>query len=411
MNRFLFILLSVGLFLRASAQTFSEGGIVYTQLTDTTVSVAPNDGGYTGELTVPATVEHDGVVYAVRGVDDRAFQTCASLTAVTLPEGLTSVGGYAFNQCTALSSVVLPSTLNEIGRYAFNQCTSLSSVVLPDGITDIPQGLFYMCTSLADVKLPAHLTSVGRNGFSYCTSLASLQLPATCTTLGYSPFNGCGFTSFEVPQGVSIIPAYCFSSCHQLSEVTLPEGIDSLASCAFQDCPMLATVDLPSTLHGLGKMTFASCMGLKSVYLPDGVAYVDNQCFYNCAALESVTLGKGVVKLGDDVFTKYKNTPSLSLRHLYIFTTTMLGGGTGFDESLYATTTLHVPEAMVEQYQQAEGWKRFAILPLTDGEFTGVGRTAAPAEAPGSYYDLQGRRVAQPTKGIYIHNGKKYIKR
>ena len=25
------------------------------------------------------------------------------------------------------------------------------------------------------------------------------------------------------------------------------------------------------------------------------------------------------------------------------------------------------------------------------------------------YYDLQGRKVAQPTKGLYIHNGKKVV--
>ena len=26
-----------------------------------------------------------------------------------------------------------------------------------------------------------------------------------------------------------------------------------------------------------------------------------------------------------------------------------------------------------------------------------------------SVYDLQGRKVAQPTKGLYIHNGKKVV--
>lgn len=297
MNRFLFILLSLGLFLRASAQTFSEGGIVYTQLTDTTVSVTSNANGYTGVVTVPATVEHDGTVYAVRGIDDRAFQACTSLTSVILPEGLTTVGGYAFNQCSALDSVALPSTLNEIGRYAF------------------------------------------------------------------------------------------------------------------QDCPQLTTVSLPASLRGLGKMVFASCMGLKSIYVPDGVAYVDKGCFYNCAALERVTLGKGVSMLGDEEFTKYKNTASMSLKDLYIFSHTMLGGGNGFDEALYAFTTVHVPASMVEQYQQAEGWKRFTILPLSEEEITGVDRLSGSVSQQNAFYNLKGQQVAQPVKGLYIHNGKKYFKR
>ena len=214
-----------------------------------------------------------------------------------------------------------------------------------------------------------------------------------------------------MPEGVTLIPAYCFSSCHQLANVTLPATVDSLASCAFQDCPQLTTVSLPASLRGLGKMVFASCMGLKSIYVPDGVAYVDKGCFYNCAALERVTLGKGVSMLGDEVFTKYKNTASMSLKDLYIFSHTMLGGGNGFDEALYAFTTVHVPASMVEQYQQAEGWKRFTILPLSEEEITGVDRLSGSVSQQNAFYNLKGQQVAQPVKGLYIHNGKKYFKR
>lgn len=45
-----------------------------------------------------------------------------------------------------------------------------------------------------------------------------------------------------------------------------------------------------------------------------------------------------------------------------------------------------------------------------EGEFTGInGVVVIPAD--GKYYDLQGRRVVKPTKGVYIVNGKKvYVK-
>ena len=55
-------------------------------------------------------------------------------------------------------------------------------------------------------------------------------------------------------------------------------------------------------------------------------------------------------------------------------------------------------------------WRSFSLtyksLPVTDGIST-VETKAVNGDA---LYDLQGRRVAQPTKGIYIVNGKKVIK-
>ena len=45
------------------------------------------------------------------------------------------------------------------------------------------------------------------------------------------------------------------------------------------------------------------------------------------------------------------------------------------------------------------------------GETTGIENIAKSQEptANGQYFDLQGRRVAQPTKGLYIVNGKKVV--
>ncbi len=43
------------------------------------------------------------------------------------------------------------------------------------------------------------------------------------------------------------------------------------------------------------------------------------------------------------------------------------------------------------------------------GEATGIENVAAETQQNGQYFDLQGRRVAQPTKGLYIVNGKKMM--
>ena len=56
------------------------------------------------------------------------FENCKSLTSVTIPDSVTSIGGWAFCDCTSLTSVTIPDSVTEIGTVAFYGCTSLTNV-------------------------------------------------------------------------------------------------------------------------------------------------------------------------------------------------------------------------------------------------------------------------------------------
>ncbi|MDE6736923.1 MAG: leucine-rich repeat domain-containing protein, partial [Treponemataceae bacterium] len=59
---------------------------------------------------------------------ESAFYGCTSLTDVTIPEGVTSIGVRAFEGCTSLTSVTIGDDVTEIGEYAFYDCTSLTTI-------------------------------------------------------------------------------------------------------------------------------------------------------------------------------------------------------------------------------------------------------------------------------------------
>ncbi len=61
-------------------------------------------------------------------VSDRAFQNCSSLTAITIPEGIVSIGKYAFCGCSSLTAVTIPKSIMSITESAFSGCSSLSDV-------------------------------------------------------------------------------------------------------------------------------------------------------------------------------------------------------------------------------------------------------------------------------------------
>ena len=49
------------------------------------------------------------------------------------------------------------------------------------------------------------------------------------------------------------------------------------------------------------------------------------------------------------------------------------------------------------------------VLSIDFGDVTGINEVQGSGFKANGYYDLQGRKVAQPNKGLYIVNGKKVV--
>ncbi len=96
-------------------------------------------------------------------------------TELVLPESYNNesyvIYNYAFSHCTSLTSVTIPGGVTSIGEGAFCECTSLTSVTIPDSVTSIGEGAFIGCTCLTSVTIPDSVTSIGDWAFEYCTSL------------------------------------------------------------------------------------------------------------------------------------------------------------------------------------------------------------------------------------------------
>ena len=54
---------------------------------------------------------------------------CNSLTSITIPNSVTSIGGRAFSNCTGLTSVTIPNSVTSIGGGAFRDCNRLTSII------------------------------------------------------------------------------------------------------------------------------------------------------------------------------------------------------------------------------------------------------------------------------------------
>ncbi len=57
------------------------------------------------------------------------FQKCTSLTSVSIPENVNTIGDACFKDCTSLTSVSIPDSVTLIGDRAFSGCDAITVIV------------------------------------------------------------------------------------------------------------------------------------------------------------------------------------------------------------------------------------------------------------------------------------------
>ncbi len=201
------------------------------------------------------------------------------ITAVVLPEGITSVGDYAFSGCSALTEIDVPIGVETIGCCAFLDCTGLARVSLPQGLKEISSA-FTNCSSLTEIALPEGLTVISSATFSGCTGLSTVTLPDSLQTIDFFAFCGCtALTDISFPQGLKQIGGYAFAGCSGLTRLSFPEGLRRICDSAFRDCTGLTEVTIPEGVISIEFYAFCNCPLLTSVTIPMSVSLVNEAAF------------------------------------------------------------------------------------------------------------------------------------
>lgn len=399
---------------------------------------------------------------SVTTIEGSAFYGCSGLTSLVLSNNITVIEGNLFDGCSGLSSITIPEGVISIGSLAFNGCTGLKSIDIPNSVTTIG-GVYTFrgCSELISIKLSNNTTTIGGYSFNGCTNLTSITIPNSVTQIGKEAFKGCSnLKTVIIGANTWNVMTKTFANCSELTDVFCFAGsVPTTVSDVFNDSGIeYAKLHVPSasissysgtepwsgfgtitaitsediTIGDLGIGTFCGNNPIDFTGIEDIKAYVVSS--YD-SGTGQVTLTRvnyvppftGVIVKGDKgVHTipagvgqpVYPNllkgvTTNTALNKVNgDYTNYVLankGGNLGFyavnDGSTLGAGKAYLPLPTADLPSAA----REFVLVFDDGETTEIKSIAFQEEAPKGCYDLQGRRVANPTAGLYIVNGKKVI--
>ncbi len=405
-------------------------------------------------------------INSVTSIGKQAFAYCTGLGTLAIPNNVKSIGEKAFEECN-LTSLEIGSGVESIGYLAFSGNPNLTTItvsddnnnydsrgdcnalietepnklllgckntVIPDGVTTIGDWAFYECSGLTSVTIPQSVTYIDNYAFAKCTSLTTVTIPSSVTYLGYWVFAWCsGLTTVTIKVETPLEYVGIFLDCNTPTLyvpagcLTAYQNASGWSGSDFSSIVELNNVDITIGAAGMG--TYYSNVPLGFTGTDDIKAYIVSAFRPSTGAvtltrITDVPANTGIVVKGAaDTYNVPVGQGETVVANMLtgVTTSTVLNKVSGD----YTNFILAKKNGVLGFYVVADGTTlgaHKAYLPLPTAKLpTATSRIALSfddngtdgieqivcGENDGTFYDLQGRRVATPTHGLYILNGKK----
>lgn len=334
-----------------------------------TICVENWDTSMDGELTIEeaAAVTDIGEVF-------RNVPNMESLEVLRHFTGLTAIPSSAFRSSLQLRTVYLPAGVKSIGEFAFTSCNSMRYLILLNADEMVPQGLTGLPTKGVTLFVPAAV---------YDTYRADSAWSSRCYVTTYT--------------GHPVVSAVA-SRQYSYTTATIDMRVDGapVTGEATYVCAYIADASLPVGTYPIS--VSRGTISDSDVELKDGVLTIEPVSVKVTA--KSYTRNVGEPNPDFEVtYVRFRNRENAS-----VLTKQPVVSCAATQDSPAGEYPITVSGAEAQNY----------VFTYENGVLTIVDPVAVNAvrsdDAQAVYYDLQGRRVTQPRKGLYILKGKKVIR-
>ena len=222
---------------RIPAQAFKKSKIQGDLVIPNSVTTIDDEAFYScpdlnGSLTLPNSLKTIG---------NGAFWYCYSLKGdLIIPNSVTTIGDDAFYLCSGFKgNLTIPNSVTTIGKYAFFNCSGFTgNLTIPNSVTTFGKYAFINCSGFTNLKLSENLTVISDNAFDGCKNLSGeLIIPASVKEIGNYAFQSCTNINknsqtpgqVTMPKSLEFIGINVFIDCEQINSVkfqSLPIGIN-----------------------------------------------------------------------------------------------------------------------------------------------------------------------------------------
>ena len=380
--------------------------------------------GLSGSLVIPNSVTEIG---------ERAFLNCTGFNGtLTLSNKLETIGRAAFLKCSGFKgSLILPNSLTTIGELAFQECEGFTELTLPNALSVIPIQTFYGCKSLSgNLVIPASVKEIGKLAFYSCTALngdsenpSQITLPESLEKIHDSVFLSCNRIKTikyqSLPEGISkSIGAQKTVSLSDdsyisdkasgtVNEISYTRKMSSDWGTLVLPYPLTLTGNEPYRLYSIDNMTGEELV-LKQL---EGVVAAGTPCVVKRNGSEAeLTFGNNKAKLNMAINDQLMDGMNFSGTY---WTKDVTNGYIIAKDCFWSVEKLKgvgsVTAVKVGPFRAwLDGTSANAPAQLSmriDDSTTGINAAEALDalnDAEAEYYDLSGKRLDEPQKGVNI---------
>ena len=211
---------------------------------------------------------------------------------VTVPDGVKRIGANCFLDNLDLETVDL-NAATVIQANAFSGCKNLETVINLKKVTQLGEGAFFNCRKLEEITLSTKLEAIEARAFQDCISLSKINYK-----------DGVN----HIPDSVAYISNYAFSTCINLTNVSVPSEVQHIGDYAFHSCTELLRVRISGTVTTVGVQGFGNCPKLviecykgsaaEAYAIANGIEYISI-----IPLIDTITINDGVTVIKTDTYT------------------------------------------------------------------------------------------------------------